>query len=368
MLTCADSSVTPTPNPAPENITVTRLLALLLALAMIAAACGDSDDSSDDAADQATTTAVAADADGDDTTETTEAPTTTAAATGSSDSDWCTASREIAERSDEIEAMGLGFGETLRLQFTELFPRMRAAADNAPSDLDVDFDFYFEQIGAFEELLESVDYQIFNLTEEQANSLDDERMDEIDAAIENYNETVCGITDDPSDEPADIVLTEEDVDALLNGPNRDEILGSLLELGVDEAAAECVMREVLLTGMADAIGANFTDPEFLSTLEDCGLTAADLAEIGLAQDPEEAAEVFEQLAAALPLVAGNPELLLSLFASLGLDAEASQCLADTLAAEGAAEQMADLADFTAVIEGCGVSLEQIIGLAGALGG
>ena len=45
-----------------------------------------------------------------DTTETTEAPTTTAAATGSSDSDWCTASREIAERSDEIEAMGLGFG------------------------------------------------------------------------------------------------------------------------------------------------------------------------------------------------------------------------------------------------------------------
>lgn len=346
---------------------VYRLIAAILCLSLIAAACGGSSDD-ESSADGVTTTS----SDGSDDASTTVAPATTGpatteAASGDSGSTFCEAARAIDDRADEIEAMGLGVGETFRLQFEELIPMTSNAASLAPADLDLEFDYYLNRLTEFRDLLETVDYDVFSLSEEQLELFDDPRMDAFDDGLTDYTENVCLITDDDTgagtDEGVGLVLTEDDVDALLNGPRRGELLGELTEMGLSEAVAECVMRETLLAG-AELVTIS---ADFAAVLTQCGVTAEQLANIGVSLDPEAAEAAFEQLASILPLLAGSPaaaQAVVPVLTGMGVDPTAAECIANALAEPDAAETLTDISSFTGVLEACGVTIEELLAAVG----
>jgi len=345
-----------------------RLLTVLMTALLILSACGDSDAASNADDEASTTTSTDGDSDSSDRTAVT---TAAAVPAGSSNSDWCQAAREVSERTDEIEASGVGFGEQFEIMFRDLLPQMRAAATNAPADLDVDWDYFFARFDEIDELFASVDYQVFALSEEELEIFEDERMDEYNDTIDNYNETVCGITDDAeiadaTDTVDSATFSDADIDALLSGPNRDEILGGFTVLGIDEDTAECVMRDALSQG--GAVGADVSGSAFLDSLTECGMSAGDLASIGLSGTVGgDTTEGFDDVADFLSGLTGNPaaaQAIMPLLLGLGVEEGAAQCLVDTIGSAESAEQISDVPSFANLLEGCGMSLSDLIDLAG----
>jgi hypothetical protein len=344
-----------TKTPAPLK----RTVALGLAGLMFLTACGGDDtvDAASDTTVQDETSATTA-----APNNTTAAPETTEAPSGDSGSDFCNISREIDRLDTEISNSDLSMSETFRLQFETLIPLVERAAAAAPSDLDVDWDLYLATIRDFDELLSSVDYNMFALTEEQVEGIDSVEMDAADAAISEYSEQVCGIVDDESAD-ADVALTEEDVDAILASPQRDAVLGGFTELGMDEATAECVFRATF--SLDDGTGDIGSSPAFLEALTGCGVTAGELAELGLSLSPEDAAAAagaFDEIAALIPLLADNPEMaamLVPVFTSLGMDADEAQCAVEALTNPENIDAMGTPSGFTDMLEGCGLTLAEI---------
>ncbi len=344
-----------------------RLLSVLMAAMLFLSACGDSDaavDAVSNGGDEAPTTTST-----DDGSGSTGTTAVAAEPVSSANSDWCQTAREISDQTDEIEASGVGFGEQFEILFRDVLPQMRASARNAPADLDVDWDYFFARFDEMTELFASVDYQVLALTDEQLEILDDERMDEYNDTIDTYNETVCGITDDVADGTDTVdstTFSDADIDALLNGPRRDDILGGLTTLGIDEEIAECVMRDALSQG--GLVGADAFGPDFLDTLTECGMTAGDLASLGSSGSVGgDSSEGFEGTFEALSPLAGNPALaqaILPVLLGIGIDEEAAQCLVDAIGSAESAVEFSDGESFANLLEGCGMSLSDLLSLAG----
>jgi len=187
----------------------------------------------------------------------------------------------------------------------------------------------------------------------------------------------CADSDDSGETPAPTTTIDAAISAAEPVSDADASQGSgsdtsspeqpLLDLGFTSEQAGCVIAEAESTG-ADVLGE--VDQELLDLFAACGVSAQQLAAIGLGTSPDEVSQQLELLTAAF-----TPELqaalrdsdeargaLVDLFVARGLPADASACAVQTLTD---LEDLAVLSDVDAVLElfiGCGVSLSDLEGL------
>jgi hypothetical protein len=285
-------------------------------------------------------------------------------------SDWCEGANWVNDEVDALSASSLALEERLRRQFTgELFATQIELLRNSPSDISATANTLADGILEVRDVLVEVDFILFALTDEQSAIFDSESLDRADDLFEEYLEAECGISDDETESAERLPLSQAEVDAVLDGPDRAGTLGALMDLGVEEDVAECIMTEVLLTAM-DIDGA--VDQEMIDVMTGCGLTLEQLAAIGLGVDEDEVSDAagLDQLRAVV-----SPELIQTLNASQqardaitaalvaqGLAQDDAACIVENLSTIEDAAVFDDLSGFVALLEGCGMTLEELANL------
>lgn len=334
-----------------------RFLALIAVFALFLAACGSGD--SDDAGVDDDTVAVSEEDSSDATDD--DSPLDGVSA----DSGWCADAARIQAQVDELEAQGLPLQEQFRIQFDELLSPQLALLRSAPSAIAQDATRYADGLEEIGTRLEGVEYNLFALTEEDTAILEDPAIEASANVVEAYIEGVCQIEDlEPETADSTIRLTDDEIDALLSGPERDAVLGSLIAMGISEQEAECVMRSALGSGV-DVLGN--VNEELITMFGDCGISPGQLAALGLGIDESEVSAQLELLTSAL-----TPELqqalrssqeardgLATVLQGQGLDAEQSTCAVEALTG---VEDLSTLSDINVVIDlfvECGVSLSDL---------
>jgi hypothetical protein len=332
-----------------------KSLIVVFAMSLLAAACGGSSDTSTETATDSTS--------GPATTAPTSAPS------GSSD-EYCRLVLEIEASIEAIETEGLDFGEELGKLFRVVGPMQIEATKVAPAEIAADANKFAEGMTAAREMLEAVDYDLFALTEEQLAIVDNPEFDNANEAIETYNETECGVVnDDASAEDDGVALSDENIDSLLSGPNRAAAISPMLELGLNEDAAVCVMRDTLQRGSNYDPAAPENLEALIGVMTDCGVSLEDLARIGLAEGDVEIDATIEQLQTIF-----TPELIETLrtqesarvamaagLASSGLDDPAARCVVDAIAETGT-DAVGDATTFLDLFLNCDVSISDLASL------
>ena len=338
-----------------------RFLWLLALIALLAAACGGGDSDATDTSEV------------DEELSATDASAPSGASTASADpgsdpnSSWCVGAAAVQARVDEIEARGLPLQEQLRAQFEELLEDQIALLNSAPSDLEADARAWADGLSEAAALFASVDYNFFALDEEQSAIIDDPAVQAASEAVEDYLENVCLIDIDgqpDTNSPTDLRLTDDEIDALLSGDERDEVIGSLVALGIGETEAECVMREALRAGV-NVLGQ--IDAELIAILTDCGVSAEQLAAIGLGTTEEDVSTQLESIAAlftpelqaALQSSSAARDGLAAIFVQQGLDQGQADCAVQTLADLEDLSALEDLDQLLELMLECGISLNDL---------
>lgn len=344
-----------------------RLIPLVLALSVLAAACGgggDGDGSSTtttvDTGDSTATTAPAATA--------TTGPTTTerAADLAADGSDWCRGAADVQRRLDEIEARNLPLQERFRVQFEELLDDQLALLGNPPAAIAAESAMYAEALEEAARVLAEVEYNFFALEEGTTALFDDAEVQAASDTVTNYLDDTCELDTD-GDESASLRLSDDEIDTLLGGEQRAEVLGSLLALGLSEGEAECVMRASLSQGV-DVLGD--ADAELIALLEDCGVSADKLAAIGLQVDEGDVAARLQSITALF-----TPELQLAmqlspdvragvvtLFIDQGLAEDQAECAVQTLTDLEDLEVLNDTDQLLELMFECGITLQDLAAL------
>ena len=159
-------------------------------------------------------------------------------------------------------------------------------------------------------------------------------------------------------------LSDDEIDAVLAGDERDEVLAPLLSLGFDEAAAECAMRAALGSGI-DVLAE--VDEELMTLFESCGVSVEQLAALGLGTTEDEVAEqlrlltsvitpeIQEALRSSEEARAGTTALLVG----QGFGEEEAACLIQALVDLEDLALLEDLDTLVGMASGCGLSLSDL---------
>lgn len=188
--------------------------------------------------------------------------------------DWCTASRTIDERFDELDVIDFGNPEVLERTYTEMLQVMSQAQQIAPPQIAGDVSAALLGFGELSAALAAVNWSFLDLDLSVIDGLD-EQLSTAGFNIEKYNFEVCGIGEDPGDAPvpgddgsADDIPTE--------GTIRDQAVTGLVESGFTQQEAECLLDRI-----------DFTDPgaftdtqQLLDVFTECGISLDRLAQLG----------------------------------------------------------------------------------------
>ncbi|MCP3937923.1 MAG: hypothetical protein GY708_21450 [Actinomycetia bacterium] len=352
---------------------ILRLIVAVFATLLFVSACGggDDDESSDSADTEVSDGSDSSDGGSDDSDDSTSDDSDDSTSddedfTGADSGDWCDWARQFGEQEDAIDDENLGMSEGFERMFNDLLPQLQSAADKAPSEIDDDVDTVIEGFLLLRDKLESVDYNLFELSEEDMAILDRPEFVDANDRVDEYNKTVCGIDEpDSMDSGSSAGMSEADVEALLGSSNRDVYLVPLIAMGLTEDEAECVARSMLLSSDAATPGS----PGFAASLESCGLSLDDLADLegdaslgGLPPDAE-----LATLMAALPVLAGDPALAAYVVQALvegGIAQASADCIGEVLSSPDAAQTLSDEASVLAALDDCDVTIEQLMAFAG----
>ena len=335
-----------------------HMLAVLFATLLLLAACGDSDD-------PRTAEGQSGDAIGAD-----DANGPAADASSASTSDWCQGAIESQAEVDKLEASDLTVQEQFRARFETLLPGQLALLRAAPGPISGDAGELANGLETLAALLAAVDYNVFALDEADAALLEDATLEAAGGAVDDYVLEVCGLDAQPEGSEtasATVRLSDAEIDALLSGPLRDEILGSLGDLGIGDDEAECVMRVALGSGV-DVLGA--VDEGLLELLTNCGVTLEELAAIGLGTDQDGVREQLRALTSAftpefqeaLKVSEEARTALAGLLVDQGFTQEASDCAVKTLAELEDLSVLDDVEVLVGLFLDCGVSLTDLAAL------
>ena len=339
-----------------------RPSALLFTFALLASACGGGGGDSADATTTTTATdsteagVAATDASTSTTADTSDAP----AAAG----DWCAGAARVQQRIDELQAAGTPLQDRLRIQFEELLDTQLGLLRSAPSRIEADALRYADALEQAAAELAEVEYNFFAIEEGSIPLFDDPAVQASSDVVTDYLETACELDTDGGDSGASLRLTDDEIDALLGGEDRDEVLGALLALGLDEAEAECVMRESLSQGV-DVLGD--ADDELIALLEGCGVSANKLAAIGLGVDEGDVASQLQALTSlftpelqlAMQLSSEVRDGVVVLFVDQGLSRPQAECAVQTLTDLEDLEVLNDTDRLLELMFDCGITLEDL---------
>ena len=146
---------------------------------------------------------------------------------GDSADSWCALAQRIEDSNDDVDAAFELGDEAIRAAFEEFGSLLDDAKSSAPDEIRTAVETSSEGVEKFADLLDEVDYDVSQLTEEAYAELD-EMGDELDAAtdqIEVYNLRECGIApssdsdDSASDEPS---AEEPSADEVTEEPPLDD--------------------------------------------------------------------------------------------------------------------------------------------------
>lgn len=309
-----------------------RLLALLALGSILLAACGSG-------SEPESVTEAQPDSETETETETeTEADTDTDTDSRGF-SDWCDGARWVDNEVDALAASSQALEVRLRRQFTgELFATQIDLLRSAPSEISVVANELADGLLEISELLVDADFVFFALTEEQLAIFESQDLEDAGDLFEAYTAEECNIT-------------EAEGDALLSGPERAGVLGPLMDLGVDEDVAECIMTEALLTGKG-IDGA--VDQELIDVMTGCGLSLATLDQLRTVLSPE--------LIQALNSSQQARDAIVAVLEAQGLAPDDAVCLVNNLADVTDVSALEDLGGFVALLAGCEITLDELANL------
>ena len=285
-------------------------------------------------------------------------------------SDWCNDARWVADEVDALAASSQALEERLRQQFAgELLATQIDLLRSAPSEISTIANELADGLLKVSDILVDADFVFFALTEEQLAIFESQDLEEAGDLFEAYAAQECGITDDETESAELLPLSQDEVEALLSDPERAGVLGPLMDLGVDEDMAECIMTEALLTGEGIEETVN---QELVDVMIGCGLTIEQIAAIGLGVSEDEVSGTvgLDQLRTVL-----SPELIQALNSSQqardaiaallearGLAPDDAACLVDNLADVEDVSALEELDGFVALLAGCEITLDELANL------
>ena len=339
------------------------LITLIGFFAVFAAACGSSDTTSAQSEDDTATETATADS---------SATTAAASSAGSSSSSsYCAQVLVIEKAIDEIESRGLTFGDEIGAMFREVLDLQVDALSIAPDEIADPAVIVADGLTNLKTILEPVDYDIVALTEEQQELLDSAELNDAQDLLEQYHEDVCGTEEDSPDDDEAPRLSSDDIDSLLNGPQREEVLGPIMAAGIDEAAAECTVRALFGAGIGFDLSDNANLDQLVDIMTGCGITLTQLAELGV----QDSGEVFDPNAMLEGLrFVFTPEFINALrdnenarnsmaqgLVASGLDAAKAPCVVAAIA-EAGPSALDDLDTFINLFLDCGLSISELSAL------
>ena len=242
-----------------------KRLAPLLAVSSLVlfVACGDDDDSSDDAAPEATTD----DAETDETEDTDAAEPAGDGEGSDPDSEWCQLARDIEERNDALDEAQTLEREQLEQAYGDFVTALDDVRDDAPDEIREDVEIAADAAQEFFDALQDVDFNILDLDLEGIEEISSD-LETAGNRIAEYNERVCGI---PNDETEDAATDDTTFDA--EGTIREQMVEQLVASGLSDDEAQCVVDNLDLSDPAIAEG---DMSAIMDILEDCGVNLSDL--------------------------------------------------------------------------------------------
>jgi hypothetical protein len=201
---------------------------------------------------------------------------------GDSNSDWCVASREINDASDELDALEFTNPDSVRDAFEGLIDTIERARSDSPDEIRDAVDTSYDAFITMRDLLRDVDYDLFNVDVQEFESLGI-AADNSSDVITAYNEEVCGIEPDtpivepadPGDDSSDPGDPGSEFDPT-SGTIRDQVIQQLVDQGFTGEEAACFFEGIYGAGLES--GASTENP--LKIYEDCGIGLDRLADLG----------------------------------------------------------------------------------------
>lgn len=274
-----------------------RIFAILLAIVMLASACSGGDGlaiettdgaASVDAGDSGSsdTGTDTGNADKSDAVDEEPAPDEPSSDNGSSGGDWCVRANSFDEQIDALNfADGLG-------AISQVRDAMELIFSDAPAEIKGDVAVALEGISSIVDALEDAGGDFERIDTEVLAELENPKYEEASDNIDVYLGEVCGIDvddldiDDSSldgididiDDLEDLDITDVlDEDGNINIPDVfvTQMADAFIDSGMSSEDANC---------LANAMSANGIDAEnatdFFQFLETCGMSMADIANLG----------------------------------------------------------------------------------------
>ncbi len=254
-----------------------RIFAILFAIAMLASSCsgGDglaiktSDGASGDSATPAESPAT------DATAEEATAEESSSSSSSSSGGQWCGRAVTMDETMEDLDITeGLGAMSQVR-------DAMQALLSDAPNEIKGDVAITLEGLDLLVGAIEDAGGDIFDADLSVLEELDEAKYEDAANNIERYLEETCGI--DVSDSDVDVDTSDVKVDDIVDDGGSvttpsgivDQMADAFKDLGMSAEDASCLAESMVANGV------NAEDASaFFDFLETCGMTMADLADLG----------------------------------------------------------------------------------------
>ncbi len=185
--------------------------------------------------------------------------------TGDTNSDWCVAARAIEVVTAKAD-QALADPKTARRFFADVLPEFEALLALAPEEIASEVRVSVEGFRRLADVLAASDYDILNA---DLSLLDDQAIGSARDVVADYNQQVCGIETDSTDDSTDAAFDPA------NGTIRDQLIATFVQLGLTEPQAGCLVDSI-----------DFTDPTtaddeaaLLEAMQACGVAPSQLGEI-----------------------------------------------------------------------------------------
>jgi hypothetical protein len=230
-----------------------RSAALLFPLAVTfgLVACGDDDDGGGDAAD--------------------------------SDSEWCDLARDVEAQDDLLSDVDFTDPDAMRSALDDATGLMDDAVDVAPDEIADDVEATSNAFNEYREILADADYDIMDVDTAAFENIGTE-VEDASERIDAYNERVCGMESDGTD---DTVVDEDTDDSVVDdgsddgsdttdaasatlpagGTLNEQLVQQFTAMGMSEEEAQCLVDTIDMQEFAESQDTTM----LLEAFEECGI-------------------------------------------------------------------------------------------------
>ncbi len=193
---------------------------------------------------------------------------------GASTDEWCDLAKELDSDTSALDTIDFTDPESAKATFDDVADKLDQAVDAAPDEIKEAVETSKDAFAKLISVLEAADYDILDVDQDALSAAGPD-FEAAGDKITAFNEKECGIAPDTDDTAAaDDGSTD---DTVASGTAREQMAKVFEGMGLDAEQAKCVSENV---DPALASEAESNPAALFSVFETCGVSMADLAEIG----------------------------------------------------------------------------------------